>query len=280
MADCYETAHELENIDKTPQQPLYIAQITDTHLYADPHGRLMGLDTRHCLQQVVDLTLSIRAPDLVVASGDLAHDGSPQAYQHLHSCFSRFSAPVYCLPGNHDEASALRANSACGRLYNSSSICIGGWLLVFLNSAVPGSEGGHLSETELNELETALSTHPDLPALVWLHHQPVKIGSRWLDTMAVDNPKAFFDIIDRHPQVRAVIWGHVHQTFEQQRKGVQLLATPSTCVQFLPRSKEFAVDMAPPGYRWLELYADGTFDTGVTRLKTIPGEIDLGSRGY
>lgn len=265
---------------ETTQKPLYIAQITDTHLYADPHGRLLGLNTRHCLQQVIDLTLSIQAPDLVIASGDLAHDGSPQAYQHLHRCFSRFSVPIYCLPGNHDEAVALRANSECGRLYNSSSACIGGWQLLFLDSTVTGSEGGHLAASELDELETALAIHPDLPALVCLHHQPVRIGSRWLDTMAVDNPKAFFDIIDRHPQVRAVIWGHVHQTFEQQRKGVRLLATPSTCVQFLPDSKEFAVDMVPPGYRWLALYPDGTFKTGVERLQMIPGEIDLGTRGY
>ena len=270
----------MEDNTKIIHKPLYVAQITDTHLYADPHGRLLGLDTRHCLQQVIDLTLSIQAPDLVIASGDLAHDGSPQAYRHLHRCFSRFSVPVYCLPGNHDEAVALRANSECGRLYNSRSTCIGGWQLLFLDSTVTDSEGGHLAATELDELDTALATHPDLPALVCLHHQPVRIGSRWLDTMAVDNPKAFFDIIDRHPQVRAVIWGHVHQTFEQQRKDVRLLSTPSTCVQFLPDSKEFAVDMVPPGYRWLELYPDGTFKTGVERLQMIPGEIDLGTRGY
>ena len=80
--------------------------------------------------------------------------------------------------------------------------------------------------------------------------------------------------------MRAVIWGHVHQTFDQLRKGVRLLSTPSTCVQFLPNSEEFAVDMIPPGYRWLELYPDGTFETDVVRLQTIPGEINLGTRGY
>lgn len=262
------------------QPTLYIAQITDTHLYADPHGQLLGLDTRHCLKQVIDLALNIRAPDLVVASGDLSHDGSPQAYRHLHACFSRLEAPIYCLPGNHDETEALRANADCGRLFNSRSICIGGWLQVFLDSTVKGSEGGHLTETELQDLDTALASHPDLPAVVWLHHQPVAIGSQWLDTMAVDNPKAFFDIIEKHPQVRAVIWGHVHQTFERQRNGVRLLSTPSTCIQFLPNSEKFAVDIIPPGYRWLELYPDGTFKTGVARLKIIPGRIDLGTRGY
>ena len=261
------------------EKSIHIAQITDTHLYADPQGRLMGLDTRQCLKQVIELTLSIRTPDLVVASGDLAHDGSPKAYRHLHGCFSRFSNPIYCLPGNHDEAVVLRANTECTHLHNRRSVCIGGWLLLFLDSTVRGSEGGHLAQIELDELETALTSHPDMPALVWLHHQPVKIGSRWLDTM-VDNPEPLFDIIDRHPQVRAVIWGHVHQTFDQLRKGVRLLSTPSTCVQFLPNSEEFAVDMIPPGYRWLELYPDGTFETDVVRLQTIPGEINLGTRGY
>jgi len=262
------------------RKPLYIAQITDTHLYADPRGQLLGLNTRDCLTRIIDLAISTQAPDLVVASGDLAHDGSPQAYQHLHTCFSRLGVPIYCLPGNHDEAVVLRANSECDHLYSSRSVCIGGWLLLFLDSTVTGSDGGHLAETELDELDTALASHPGLPALVCLHHQPVNIGSRWLDTMAVDNPKAFFNIIDRHPQVRAVIWGHVHQTFEQQRNGVRLLSTPSTCIQFLPDSEKFAVDMIPPGYRWLELYPDGTFKTGVTRLQMIPGEIDLGALGY
>jgi Icc protein len=36
----------------------------------------------------------------------------------------------------------------------------------------------------------------------------------------------------------------------------------------------------PPGYRWLQLYKDGSFETGVERLAEIPGEIDLSSSGY
>ena len=263
----------------TPK-PLRIAQITDTHLYADPHGRLLGLDTRHCLEAVIDLALDTHPPDLVVASGDLAHDGTPAAYQHLRNSFSRLGVPVYCLPGNHDEAVALRANLQNDYLRNSRSACIGGWLLLFLDSSVPGSEGGHLTETELAALDKALAANAELPALVWLHHQPVHVGSRWLDTMAVDNAEAFFDIIDRYSKVRAIVWGHVHQTFEQKRNDVRLLASPSTCIQFLPDSENFAVDMTPPGYRWLELHADGSLETGVVRLPAIPGVIDLSTRGY
>jgi Icc protein len=63
--------------------------------------------------------------------------------------------------------------------------------------------------------------------------------------------------------VRAIVWGHVHQSYDALRKGVRLLATPSTCAQFLPNSDDFAVDRRPPGYRTLELRADGSLLTEV-----------------
>lgn len=258
---------------------LRIAQITDTHLYADPRGRLLGLDTACCLEKVVALA-SQRDTHLVVASGDLTHDASEPAYQRVRSCFSVMQAPVYCLPGNHDETRSLRRYLNSDGCRFVSSIQTHGWQMVFLDSTLAGSEGGHFSGDELSVLERALDSFPDMPTLVWLHHQPVHIGSRWLDTMAVDNPDEFFAVIDRHPQVRGIIWGHIHQAFEQRRNGVQLLATPSTCIQFLPDSPDFAIEQIPPGYRWLDLYADGHFETGVERLASIPGTIDLNARGY
>ena len=261
-------------------QPLRIAQITDTHIYADPDTCLLGLNTRRSLQQVVERVRTTRPPDLVVASGDLSHDGSAEAYACVREQLGTLGAPVYCLPGNHDENTMLHDCMNSDGFHVTDSLCTGGWQLLFLDSTRAGSEGGHLADNELEKLDSALAARPELPALVWLHHQPVKVGSRWLDSMAVDNPQALFDIIDRHAQLRAIIWGHVHQCFEQQRNGVQLLATPSTGLQFLPGSEDFAIDMIPPGYRWLELNPDGTFRTGIQRLDSIPGTIDPAARGY
>jgi len=264
----------------TRLKPLRIVQITDTHLYSDPDGQLLGLNTRHSLEQVIDLVLDAQQPDLVVTSGDLTHDGSPQAYRHVRDCLQRIGAPVYCLPGNHDESTNLKACMNSDLFLSVRNEHINHWHMLFLDSTVAGSEGGHLRKSELEALDAALASSPDLPTLIWLHHQPVPIGSRWLDSMAIDNPQAFFDITDQYNQVRAIVWGHVHQIFERERNGVQLLATPSTCVQFLPGSEDFAVDLVPPGYRWLELYPDGSFKTGVDRLQEIPGDIDPDAVGY
>jgi Icc protein len=264
----------------THAEPLRIAQITDTHLYADPDGRLLGLNTRRCLEAVIELALQGPPLDLVVASGDLSHDGTRQAYRQLRSCFSPAAVPVYCLPGNHDEPATLREELNQGCCHSTAELSLDAWQLIFLDSTLAGSEGGHLAPAELNRLEAALQKRSDTFALIWLHHQPVDIGSRWMDTMKVDNPAPFFDIIDRHAQVRGVIWGHVHQAFDTHRADVRLLAGPSTCVQFLPGSESFAVDAIPPGFRWLELHPDGSFATGIERLPEMPGTIDLSGRGY
>ena len=258
---------------------LRVAQITDTHLYADPDGRLMGLNTRACLEQVVELARR-RSPSLVIATGDLTHNGSPQAYRLLQECFAPLQAPVYCLPGNHDERDVLRTVLDDGPCYSPAHVQAGSWQMAFVDTSVEGSDDGHIAARELEQLDGILAQSPDRPAIVWLHHQPVPVGSRWLDTMAVDNADEFFRVIDRHPQVRAVAWGHVHQCFEAQRNRVALLAAPSTCIQFQPGSETFAVETQAPGYRWLELRSDGTFTTGVERLDHIPGDIDRRQPGY
>ncbi len=85
-------------------------------------------------------------------------------------------------------------------------------------------------------------------------------------------PTEFLELLDAHPQVRAISWGHVHQSLDTRRRGVRLLATPSTCVQFLPLSDQFALDRRPPAYRRLTLHADGTLDTEVVWLERHDAE--------
>jgi Icc protein len=107
--------------------------------------------------------------------------------------------------------------------------------------------------------------------MVCLHHHPVPMDSRWLDSVGLTNAAQFLNTIDRHQNVRAIVWGHVHQTHDSLRKGVRLLATPSTCAQFLPRAQDFTVDQRPPGYRTLELRADGSLLTEVVWVEQHRG---------
>ena len=101
-----------------------------------------------------------------------------------------------------------------------------------------------------------------------------------MDRIALENAGGLFAVLDRYPQVRGLLWGHVHQEFQEIRNGVLLMATPSTCVQFKPNNAKFGVDEKPPGYRWLELAPDGAIHTGVSRLAALPQGLQVASKGY
>ncbi len=262
-------------------QTVRALQITDTHLFADSDGCLLGLNTEQSLLAVLAATRDRQPPaDLILATGDLTHDGTNGAYRRFFMHMNGIGLPVYCLPGNHDEALVLQQVDDKGRCRCVEHAFHADWHFIFLDSTIPGSEGAHLSETTLAMLDRHLQAAPDTHTLICLHHQPVPMGSRWLDTMAVDNPDVFFAILDRHPQVRAVLWGHVHQGLSTWHGDVLLMSTPSTCIQFLPNSACFAVDMTAPGYRWLELHPDGRIDTGIERISAIPGNINMAATGY
>jgi Icc protein len=267
-----------QNVGKVPLQ---VIQITDTHLYADQCGCLLGLNTQHSFELILEQVRRQHWPaDAVLATGDLTHDGSPAAYIRLHRQLATLGIPVYCLPGNHDEPAQVGRLLKGGKVQTTSCAEHGAWGFVFLDSTRPSSEGGHVSNNALMCLRKCLQQFRQRHLLVCLHHQPVPVGSRWLDTMTVDNATELFKVLDAAPQVRAILWGHVHQIYEGERNGVHLLSCPSTCVQFLPGAENFALDPSPPGYRWLRLYPDGRIDTGVERLPTWPPGLDLEGKDY
>jgi 3',5'-cyclic-AMP phosphodiesterase len=246
--------------------PVRLLQITDTHLYADPDKNLYDVNTRTSLQRVLAAARLQIKPDLVLTTGDLVHDETPAGYQTLVSMLRTLEAPVAAIAGNHDALGSLH-----GIAGNNFSIGgqrkLGNWQLVLLNTLVPGETHGHLEAGELRFLETALTQAPGAHVLIAMHHQPVPIGCTWLDRIGLDNAGEFFEVLDRHQNVRAVLWGHVHQAFESQRRGVRLMATPSTCAQFRPDSAEFGLDTRPPGMRWLTLLPDGRIDTHIEWVK-------------
>ena len=264
-----------------PRGGLRVLQISDCHVYADPDGRLGGLNTQNTFDEVLELARTcLGPPDLVLATGDLVHDASVAGYERLRARFEALGAPVYCLPGNHDRPETMAECMRAGRVSAPKSLVCNDWLILLLDSTIPGQEGGHLDESDLEILEQGLRDHPDNHALICLHHHPVPVGSAWMDTMALNNPDDFFRLLDRFPKVRGVLWGHIHQVFDQVRNGVRLMGSPSTCIQFTPDKDTFCIDPAAPGLRWLELLPDGTIRSGVERLADTPVELNTRLRGY
>ena len=247
--------------------PLRVIQISDFHLQSAPGSRVWGVDVDAGLGAVLaHIQKHHPQPDFVLATGDLVGD-QPEAYPRVRQALETLGVPVYCLPGNHDIPAAMGQALREGQVRWARYVEAESWQVVLLDSSVANSPTGYLAYRELTLLDTALAAHPERHTLVCLHHNPVPSGTAWLDTMMVGNHSALFALLDRHLQVRALAWGHIHAEFSDQRGALRLLGTPSTCVQFKPDSAVPEADALPPGYRWLELHADGTLHTGVERVE-------------
>lgn len=261
-------------------RPMRILQITDCHLGRDADESLLGMKTADTLVDVLERAAQEDPFDLVLCSGDISNDGTTASYDRFVQIIRQHmpAAPVAWLPGNHDNPSSMRTIRAAAP--RSDYLSIGGWNLILLNSRVPFEERGELPLSELQRLERLLDSDPTTPTMIFLHHQLVPVGSAWIDQYVVSNAADFFAITDRFDNIRAVSWGHVHQEFYMVRNGVDLLATPSTCVQFKPLSDDFMVDSSMPGYRTYELHANGVYTTHVNRVSERAYSIDLASEGY
>ncbi len=250
-----------------PDTPLRILQLTDTHLAADPAATLMGVNVLASLRRVVAAARRDGEKfDAVIATGDLVHDESAAGYQLLADTLAELNAPVYCLPGNHDDPVLMREALSGSAAHYVDHWVADRWLLLFLNTAQAGQVAGYLPATELARVRESLRRRPGHFVLLCLHHPPVAIGSPWLDAIGLQNGAELLELVAAHPRVRGVVWGHTHQEYEGEWRGARLLGAPSTCVQFLPGAAHCAADTRPAGYRWLDLYDDGRIDSGVRRL--------------
>ena len=246
-----------------------ILQITDPHLHGRADGKLRGVETDASLRGVLDAALA-KFSDYaaLLVTGDIVQE-DPGGYLRFRSICQNLPKPVLCIPGNHDQPAAMMRELFGSPFQYCGGRTIGAWRIVMLNSYDPGQVGGRLSGAELARLDEELS-RPQANALVCLHHHPIDLGSRWLDAVGLANAADFWRVIDAHPKVRGVAWGHVHQAFDGRRGAVRLYATPSTGAHFLPRSDAFTLDRRPPAYRHFNLHADGRLESKVHWLEALP----------
>jgi Icc protein len=245
--------------------PAVLLQVTDPHLHAAADSKMRGVNTFETFLAVLQHVRSDSRwpPQAIVATGDLVQDESRAGYERFKACLGSLGVPVYCVPGNHDDPALMHAVLSEPPFQVCGETTLGAWRLIFLNTHVGGDDAGTIGPAALADLDSGLSGDTERPTLICLHHQPVPMGSAWLDGVGLTDAAAFLEIIGRHSQVRGVVWGHVHQALDEQRGDLRLLSTPSTCAQFLPKNEHFALDSLPPGCRWIELYPDGRIETSV-----------------
>jgi Icc protein len=250
--------------------PPYFIQISDTHLFEDAAAKLWDVAPDQALDAAIDALAQLEGkPSFVVVTGDCSADGTEASYLRLAGKLQRLGAPIYYLPGNHDDparmARLLAGNNIAAGDKLTQDFEVDGWRFLLLDSTVPGQDWGALGKDQIEWLRAALSRQPDKPTMVIVHHNPVPVGSSWLDTMTIADADALLGVLDASPQVRAVLYGHVHQEKADARGRTRYLSAPSTFFQFKPKAPTFGADSVPSGARIVHLEPD-SFKTAVLRF--------------
>ena len=267
----------------TQQDVFRIVQITDPHLFQDTNGELLGINTQASFSQVLsEIQQQQYDYDLVLATGDLVQDNSDEGYLRFRQEVKALNNKmVFWIPGNHDFQPKMFEILKEETVSAKKHILLGDkWQILLLDSQVQGVPHGQLEAEELDWLKLKLQEHPQRYSLVVLHHHLLSTGSAWLDQHNLRNANELAEVLAPFKHVKALLYGHIHQQVDSEWLGYQVMATPSTCIQFKADSNTFALDVVQPGWREIDLHADGHIETRVKRIQQASFLPNMQVEGY
>lgn len=218
-------------------QAMLIAHLSDLHLTT---GAVAALPAEHGYHALTRVQALDPRPDCVLITGDLTERGETAEYEQARKLLDILDLPVHVLPGNHDHAptmlGALADTSYVQPAPGEPERCYyvaryPGLRLFCLDSSVPGYHHGELGPTQLEWLDSELRTEPDVPAVVAMHHHPLRSGIVVMDRFQLNDADALAEVLGSHPPVARVLIGHLHRAMATTFAGSLLMAAPSTYQQ-------------------------------------------------
>jgi len=204
-----------------------LAQISDTHVRADDGGEAAG-KLRRALQQARDY----RA-DAILLTGDLVNEERSDEYEILAETIANPSAPLFVMPGNHDERRRMRI--ALPRhtylpLEGDLSFAIDQFpvRIVCIDQVVPGQTHGEFTQARAHWLNQTLKRARHKPTIVALHHPPFQTHDLLFDKIGLHHSERFAAVIAKHKQVQRIICGHHHRVAIGQVAHAPVVIAPST----------------------------------------------------
>ncbi len=197
---------------------MIIAQISDTHI------SLESPDADRKLHDLVLVADSINAldpaPDLVVHTGDIVHNGLQEEYSTAVKILESVKAPVCALVGNKDDRQQMRdAFSPFGFLEPQGKFIdyvIDHYALkiIALDTLSPGHNKGEVCMERIDDLKRFLDKNKTKPAIVFAHHPPIEVmvGPEAVHFRNEDNMLRFQEVLNEYSDaIVAICCGHVHR---------------------------------------------------------------------
>ena len=242
---------------------IVVAHLSDIHL----DGSEQRADRARRVIEYLNATP--RPLEALLVTGDIADHGLASEYEEAREILSA-SFPIFTCPGNHDKRAAyqqvLLGGDEAGEVADGAPVNrahqAAGAIFALCDSTVPGRDDGYLSDATLSWLDSTLTSAPDTPAFVCFHHPPVILQYPF-DNIRQFGEERLAAVIERHPQVVAMLCGHAHTPAATTFAGRPLLIGPGVAsTSVLPWERGTLLDLtAPPAVAFHILDDDGRLTT-------------------
>ncbi|WP_311736806.1 metallophosphoesterase [Streptomyces sp. TLI_185] len=201
-----------------------ILHLSDTHLDRAGGPDEDGADGTEALRLLLDELQYLDDLDALVVTGDVADDGSREAYTRAGELLSDYAGrrgvEVFYTTGNHDDRTTFREVLGSGHRQPDATYegaageraavsTVGGWRLITLDTLVPGKGYGRLDAGQLDWLRELLAVPAPSGTVLAFHHPPVALDVDVQRALGLQNPAELAETI-RGSDVQLILCGHFH----------------------------------------------------------------------
>jgi 3',5'-cyclic-AMP phosphodiesterase len=222
-----------------------ILHLSDCHVPREEGANGLGLDARAILAGLLRDCDRVDGFDLVVVSGDISDDASPEGYAGALELIGGFARSrgipqAYCT-GNHDRREPFAKVLASGHFDQAGQPAgalaggpdgpraavseVAGYRIITLDSLVPGETPGFVSPDQLTWLRDLLSEPAPAGSVVILHHPPVAPDREPQRSFGLRNAADLAAVL-AGSDVRVVLCGHFHSQLSGRLGEVPVWGTP------------------------------------------------------
>ncbi len=213
---------------------MIIAQISDTHVSQNSADRTRRLEDFE--RTIDDINALEEQPDVIVHTGDIAHDGLPDEYAAAQAILAKASSPVFVLAGNRDNRKNLQQAFSSSGYFKANSEFIEYAIndfpikLIMLDTLSSHSNKGDFCQKRAETLKQMVKAESAKPVVVFAHHPPFE-AMECPDPFQFETQESMLrmrDALKAIDGLRAVFCGHVHRFDKGEVAGILATAMPST----------------------------------------------------
>ena len=247
---------------------MIIAQISDSHI--DPQSAQLKHRLEDLRRVVDSLNLLVPAPDVVIHTGDVVHNGSQEKYDLASSILGDLDVPLHVCPGNRDDRNLIVKNFLTGTIVAADSPFLQYSIdhysvrLVAVDTLSATTNMGDYCQQRADALREMLAQKPNKPTVLFMHHPPFEIVEstypfQFENWETIDY---LTQVLKENTQVKQIFCGHTHRNVKSQLVGVPASTVPSVAV-------DLRLDDIPIGTAAYPVYHLHKFDGTQFKSQTI-----------